>query len=254
MYSDAKKNRQMPRLTIWESNCRERTIFFRYSSIASRRGYEFTSIKAKLWKWYLVPIPVRHERRERFSRDASRRISLTRVSKLLRLALISTGLSIPEGRYAKGAFRRRRNHSRTFVLSLNERRITLSLSLYSRLCWIKRGKDHAQSSSAKVVSNRAESSSDHSHIYKPTGRTAWKLQARDALSWLVLSAGHGPRGDGKIAATKLAWASSRETLFPRFHIQVCARTKGTDARRVYVGTAVKNAWNTLAGGFSISLH
>lgn len=34
---------------------------------------------------------------ERFSRDASRRISLTRVSKLLRLVLISTDLSISRG-------------------------------------------------------------------------------------------------------------------------------------------------------------
>lgn len=51
----------------------------------------------------------------------------------------------------------------------------------------------------------------HSHICKPTGRTVWKLQARDALS-LVLSVGHGPRGDGKITGTKLVWPPSRGTL------------------------------------------
>lgn len=59
--------------------------------------------------------------------DASRRISLTRVSKSLRLVSISTGLSIPKSRHAKGVFSRRRNHARTFVLSLNERRITSSV-------------------------------------------------------------------------------------------------------------------------------
>lgn len=129
------------------------------------------------------------------------------------------------------------------VRSLVERKTNHAFALPSSSPFsTKRGKDHAQSSSAKVVSNRAERSSDHSHIYKPTGRTAWKLQARDVLSWLVLSAGHDPKGDGKIAATKLAWASSRETLFPRFHIQVRARTKGTDVR--HVGIAVKSAWNT----------
>lgn len=154
---------------------------------------------------------------------------------------------MPKASLADAEIMRARSFSRW---TKDESRLQFALPLFS-LCSTKRGKDRAQSSSAKVVSNRAERRSYHSHIYKPTGRTVWKLQARDALSWLVLSAGHGPRGDGKIAATKLAWASSRETLF---HVQMRARTKGTDVRRVYMGTAVKNAWNTLMGGFSISLH
>lgn len=77
----------------------------------------------KLRKWYLGTI-VHCEGLEvmRFSEGMARRISLTRVSKLhrARLVLIPTA-KYPEGWYAKGAFRRRRN--RTFVFSLNERRI-----------------------------------------------------------------------------------------------------------------------------------
>lgn len=88
----------------------------------------------------------------------SRRISLTRVSKLLRLVSISTGLSIPESRHAKGAFRRRRNHARTFVLSLNERRITLSFSLHSRSVRERKksrpiiiGQSHVEASRAAII-------------------------------------------------------------------------------------------------------
>lgn len=163
----------------------------------------------KLRKWYLGTI-VHCEGHEvmRFSEGMARRILLTRVSKLHRAWLVSIPTAkYPEGRYAKGAFRRRRN--RTFVFSLNERRIMLPPFLHPPFPWERKRDGRAR---AAIIFGRGRvERSYHSHICKPTGRTVWKLQARDALS-LVLSVRHGPRGDGKITGTKLAWPPSRGTL------------------------------------------
>jgi len=140
----------------------------------------------------------------------------------------------PEGRYAKGAFRRRRN--RTFVFSLNERRIMLPPSLHPRP---SSPKDRKRTGARALQSSSAESSwverSYHSHICKPTGRTVWKLQARDALS-LVLSVRYGPRGDGKITGTKLVWPPSKGERCLEIQVQVRARGHGCEVHAVCVYT------------------
>lgn len=140
-------------------------------------------------------------------------------------------LSVSRGPICKGRLSLARRRNRTFVYSLNERRIMLPPFLHLRPS-SPREKENGLARAA-IIFGQVELSwverSYHSHICKPTGRTVWKLQARDALS-LVLSVGHGPRGDGKITGTKLVWPPSRgRNAVSRFRYRcACERARVWD--------------------------
>lgn len=152
----------------------------------------------------------------------------------------------PEGSICKGASRRRRNRARSLVQRETNHAPSVLFSLA-----LLREKRKARAAiilgceAAQDESSQAESSQVKSAELKPSRveephelsfahlQTNWAngvkiTGARDALSpvELVLSAGHGSRGDGKIAGTKLAWLhrEQRGTLSQvRVQVRACVR-------------------------------
>jgi len=218
-----------------------------------RRGYEFTNIKANEVPRVIVRRECQRALAER-GRPASSNFANEGIEIAPAWARSQTRARLfrgPEGPVCKRRASRR-NRARSLVGRKTDpaharphpRAFSNSREQRQRETWRRRmhACNHPRSSRAEPA--RAERSY-HSHICKPTGRTAWKLQARDALP-LVSFVGHGPRGDGKIAGTKHAWAPSRGEEKGEIGRNAAVSGYRCERASVFLGRAkrrVESAWN-----------
>lgn len=168
---------------------RERTIFFRHSSIVYREeGSNSRALRQmKLWECdtYVRRRQLHVASAEGFSRGEirclSRRISLTRVWKLQRLRVDFNGPQVFQGLDTPKAPFAEQNHARTSSSSRWTKDESRSCSPFI-LVLFHQGREAGEIARNHPRPKSCRTEPNHSHIYKPTGRERCENYRRDAFS------------------------------------------------------------------------